>query len=82
MDKLLIPEVIDNINYLPFNLQKQVLNYVKKLKKNHEAKVSGKNLLHFAGSISVEDLKILSEAIEKDCGRVTAPPAWQQELTI
>jgi hypothetical protein len=26
--------------------------------------------LRFAGSISVEDLKIMSDVIEKDCGRV------------
>lgn len=33
MNNLLIPEVVDNINCLPYNLQKQVLNYVKQLKK-------------------------------------------------
>ncbi len=70
MDNLLIPEVIDSMNYLPYNLQKEVLSYVKKLKKNYESGVSGKSLLHFAGSISAEDLKIMSEVIEKDCGRV------------
>ena len=70
MDNLLIPEVIDNINYLPYNLQKQVLNYVKQLKRTHEKKTSGKYLLNFAGSISQEDLKIMSEVIEKDCGQV------------
>jgi len=70
MDNLLIPEVIDSMNYLPYNLQKKVLNYVKKLKKNYESGVSGKSLLYFARSISAEDLKIMSEVIEKDCGRV------------
>jgi len=32
MDNI-IPEVIDHISYFPYNLQRQVLNYVIKLKK-------------------------------------------------
>ncbi len=70
MNNLLIPEVVDNISYLPYNLQKQVLNYVKQLKKTHVNKAFGKNLLNYAGSISKEDLEIMSEVIEKDCGQV------------
>ncbi|QTA81670.1 Uncharacterized protein dnl_40130 [Desulfonema limicola] len=70
MNNLLIPEVVDNINYLPYNLQKQVLNYVKQLKKTYENRMLGKSLLNFAGSISKEDLKIMTEVIEKDCGQV------------
>jgi len=70
MDNNLIPEVIEHISGLPRNLQEQVLDYIKKIKTNHETGISGKKLLRFAGSISDEDLKIMSEAIEKDCGRV------------
>ena len=70
MDSNVIPEVIEYIGCLPDNLQKQVLNYVKELKKYHEYEVSGKHLLRFAGSISAEDLKIMRETIEKDCGQV------------
>ncbi len=70
MDNNIIPEVIDTISYLPSNLQKQVLNYVRELKKTHETGIAGKSLLNFAGSIAEEDLKIMSEVIEKDCGRV------------
>lgn len=70
MENSIVPEVINNIRYLPHSLQKQVLNYVIKLKETHEAGFSGERLLRFAGSISAEDLKIMSDAIEKDCGRV------------
>ena len=70
MDNNLIPEVIEHIRGLPRNLQEQVLDYIKKLKMNHETGISGKKSVRFAGSISDEDLKIMSEAIEKDCGRV------------
>lgn len=70
MDNEIIPEVVDSISYLPHELQKRVLNYVRELKKNHDAGKAGKHLIDFAGSISAEDLKIMSEAIEKDCGRV------------
>ena len=70
MENTLMAEVMSNINYLPYHLQKQVLNYIKKLKKEHEADKTKNNLLRFAGSISEEDLAIMSEVIEKECGRV------------
>jgi hypothetical protein len=70
MDNNIIPEVIENMNCLHRNLQEEVLDYIKKLKINHETGISGKKLVRFAGSIPDEDLKIMSEAIEKDCGRV------------
>lgn len=70
MENNIIPEMIEHISYLPYSLQKQVLNYVKELKISSEYKVSGKQLLQFAGSIPPGDLKIMSDAIEKDCGRV------------
>lgn len=70
MNNNIIPEVIENINCLPYNMQKQVLHYVKELKRNLEPGVPGKHLLRFAGLISKEDLKIINETIEKDCGRV------------
>ena len=70
MAKDLMPEVIEHISCLPHNLQKQVLDYVRELQKTHAAGASGERLLRFAGSISAEDLKIMSEAIEEDCGRI------------
>ena len=70
MSNNVIPEVIDQITYLPPELQKQVLDYVKKLKDNHKAGNSRENLLRFAGSIPVKDLTIMSDAIEKGCGQV------------
>lgn len=70
MDNNIIPEVVDHIKHLPHNLQRQVLNYVKELKKIHETEVHGEHLLRFAGSISAEDLKIMSDVIEKDCEQV------------
>lgn len=75
MDNNIIPEVIDHIKYLPRNVQKQVLDYVRELKKIHETGTQGERLLRFAGSISAEDLKIISDAIEKECERVD-PNEW------
>lgn len=70
MENKIIPEVVDAINCLPQNLQKQVLDYARKLKKVHDSKFLGSSLLEFAGSIPAEDLKIMSEVIEEGCGRI------------
>lgn len=70
MEHDIMHEVMDQIRYLPYNLQKQVLNYVKELKKNHEPGSPGQRLLRFAGTISMDDLEIMSDVIEKDCGRI------------
>jgi hypothetical protein len=70
MDNNIIPEVIETMSCLPRKLQEQALDYIRELKTNHETGISGKKLLRFAGSIPNEDLKMMSEAIEKDCGRV------------
>ena len=32
--------------------------------------VSGKSLLHFAGSINKTDLQLMKEAIDNDCGQI------------
>lgn len=43
---------------------------IKKIEKKHQSGVSGEQHLSFAGSISDSDMKIMSETIDKDCGRV------------
>lgn len=70
MENEIIPEVVNTINCLPQNLQEQVLDYVRKLKKAHDSAGSGASLLDFAGSIPEEDLKIMRKVIEEDCGRI------------
>ncbi len=66
----IMAEVMEQINSLPYEMQKQVLNFIKELKHPKKNGIPGKDLLRFAGSIPLEDLKMLSEAIERDCGRV------------
>lgn len=75
MNNEIIPEIVDTIKYLAPNLQRQVLAYVQNLKRAHKPGGGGKSLLDFAGSIPEKDLKIMSEAIEKDLGRID-PNEW------
>ncbi len=54
--------------------QQEVLKFARSLAARPRG-VPGKELLHFAGTISPEDLKLMSEAIEEGCGKVDLD-AW------
>ncbi len=59
--------IIARIDKLPYDSQLRVLDFVKTLIPKG---VEGKNLLRFEGIISDDDLHLMSEAIEKNCGKV------------
>ncbi len=56
--------LIAQIDKLPSDLQLRVLDYVKALIPKG---VKGKSLLRFEGSITANDLKLMSKAIEENC---------------
>jgi transcriptional regulator with AAA-type ATPase domain len=68
--------LMHEVQTLPESLTEQVLDYVQYLKMKKlqvSALPDGRPadyLLQFAGAISKEDLKIMSEEIEKGCERV------------
>jgi hypothetical protein len=66
----IIPEIVDAIRHLSPYLQKQFFACVEKFEKGQKFPRSSKSLLDFAGSIPEEELKIMSEAIGKDCARI------------
>jgi len=70
MSNPIITEVVEQMEYLPDNLQQQVLEFVYKLKTSISPGVSGKKLLRFAGAIPLADLEQISQAIQRDCERV------------
>jgi len=70
MDTLLISEIAKKIKTLPDNLQRQVMIFVDSLQISSMSGVSGKLLLDFAGSISLEDLSLMEKAIESGCEKV------------
>jgi hypothetical protein len=55
------------IDKLPHDLQARVLDIIKALTPKG---VEGKSLLRFEGSISADDLQLMSKAIEEGCEKV------------
>ena len=70
MNKTVISEVIQQLENLPVSIQRQVLDFIKKLTIFNQHGVPGKSLLKFAGAIPPEDLALMSQAIEEDCEQV------------
>jgi hypothetical protein len=70
MSNVIINEVVEQLRTLPDNLQQEVLRFTQKLNISSKRGIPGKNLLHFAGVISHEDLEIMRQAIESDCEQV------------
>jgi hypothetical protein len=61
-------EILDQLSKLPIEQQRQVLDFARTLAK--PIGKQGKDLLHFAGGINAEDLKLMSQAIEEGCEQV------------
>jgi hypothetical protein len=70
MDTPLIREIAKKIKTLPDNLQRQVMIFVDALQVSSMHGVYGKLLLEFAGSISLDDLSLMEQAIESGCEQV------------
>ncbi len=66
----IISEVAERMESLPYNLQERALQFIRKLNLSEKNGVHGKSLLKYAGSIPLDDLKIMSEAIENDCRKI------------
>lgn len=63
-------ELLHHINRLPVAMQCQVLQFARSLELTVTAGVPGSTLASFAGSIPIDDLAVMSQAIEDDCERV------------
>ena len=59
--------LVTQIDKLPHDLQVRVLDIIKALTPKG---VEGKSLLRFEGSISTDDLQLMSQAIEEGCEKV------------
>ena len=59
--------LMTQIDKLPHDLQVHVLDIIKALTPKG---VEGKSLLRFEGSISADDLQLMSKAIEEGCEKV------------
>lgn len=63
-------QIIERLQQLEKAQQLQVLNFAAFLATSHNTGVSGKSLLKFAGSISQEDIELMSDAINKECKKI------------
>lgn len=70
MNVSIVDKVIEQLKDLPQELQWRVLEFTRALVSSTPHGVAGVQLLQFAGSISLEDIKIMSHAIEQGCEQV------------
>lgn len=57
---------------MPQHLQRRVLEFVRTLVKFQVRGTPGQQLLRFAGSIPLDDLQLMREAIEQNCHQIDA----------
>jgi hypothetical protein len=75
MSSAIKTRVIEQLDTLPENLQRQVLEFVEALQVIARQGVPGKQLLQFAGAIPLDDLESIHQAIENGCEQVD-PNEW------
>lgn len=63
------------LEHLRPEAQQRVLEFARALVITRPRGVPGKELLHFAGSLSPEEAKEMMESIDEDCGQVDLD-AW------
>ena len=70
MSSTIKTKVIEQLEALPENLQRQVLAFVEALQAVVRRGVPGIQLLEFAGAIPLDDLELMRQAIEDGCEQV------------
>jgi hypothetical protein len=70
MSQTLQKEILDQLDKLPPEQQRKVLDFARSLSKAKLVGKSGKELLNSVGTIEIEDIKAISQAIEEGCEQV------------
>jgi hypothetical protein len=63
-------EILEQISKLDPEQQRKVLDFARALELITPHGVPGKQILHFAGAIKLDDLDLMSKAIEEGCENV------------
>lgn len=63
-------EILDQVDKLGVEQQRQVLRFARALAAPRSEGVSGKELLRFAGAIERDDLQQIARAIDEGCEQV------------
>lgn len=70
MDISIVEKVVEQLKALPQELQWRVLEFTRALSVSTPHGVSGVQLLRFAGTIPLDDVNIMRQAIEQGCEQV------------
>jgi hypothetical protein len=73
--KTIIYEIIEQLERLSEQKQKQILEYVKAMLQEAPQGTPGRELLRFAGAIPTEEIEQIRQAIDQDCERIN-PNEW------
>jgi len=69
-EKTIIYEIIEKLEQLSEQQQKQILEYVKPMLQGAPQGTPGRELLRFAGAIPMEEIEQIRQAIDQDCERI------------
>ncbi|MFH0824643.1 MAG: hypothetical protein V2B18_17960 [Pseudomonadota bacterium] len=72
MDTSTVDEVVKQLQELPQDLQRRVLEFTRALAHSTPRGVPGRDLLRFAGAIAPDEVRLMSNAIEQGCEQVDA----------
>ena len=70
MSQTLQKEILDQLDKLPPEQQRKVLDFARSLSRANPVGKAGKDLLNFAGAVGADDLKAMSQAIEEGCEQI------------
>ena len=70
MSASIIEQVVKQLSGMPQSLQQQVLQFARVIGQGRRQGTSGRQLLRFAGMIPIDELSLMQDAIEQDCGKV------------
>jgi hypothetical protein len=70
MSLSIIDQVVEQLSNMPQSLQQQVLQFACMLGQVRVQGTPGYKLLKFAGSIQLDDLTLMQDAIEEGCEQV------------
>jgi len=72
MSPVIADKVLEQLKALPYELQWRVLEFTRALAMSIPRGVPGQQLVSFAGTIPLDDLQLMHQAIEEGCEQVDA----------
>ena len=70
MDISIKRELLEQLETLPYEFQRRVLDFAQALALSVPKGVPGRQLLRFSGAIPEDDLQMMAQAIEAGCERI------------